>query len=250
MGYDRRMGVKERSFASLRKKLERDRELAAEDLRKRLRIQRLEYARAGISAYHKRRLGDAARAFKSYINALEELNGVSEGGLKPSHFDTKLEQPELLMLSGVYWDLVKLYDRTRTEERKRDFIHYLQKYVEFSKGMPYQHLCAEALRKYIVSQKPKHREEFKAAYRALSLYKCFVASSLVDVTNELTLPRLRYFRDQVLAKFRWGRKFINWYYKNGPSLGERAELLPNWIRHTLGKALDLIAKLVSMNYRP
>jgi hypothetical protein len=242
MGYDRRMGVKD--FTVVRKKLERDIEQAEEDKKRKLRVQRLEHARAGISAYQKRRLSEAVKHFKNYIHVLEELNRLPPGGLLPTHFDLKKDLSELLMISGVYWDLVKLYDRTRSKERYQEFAGYLEKYVVFSKGMPFQHLCAEALRKYIVSEKPIHRDEFKNAYRALSTYKCFVASALVDVTDEQTIPRLRDFRDQWLVRFYFGRLFIEAYYELGPLLSQAVTALPFGLRRVLGKALDHLAKLL------
>jgi hypothetical protein len=246
MGYDNRMALKNRNFAGVRKKLERDIEQAEEDIKRKLKVQRLEHARAGISAYQKRRLADAVRHFKNYIRVLEEINKLPPGGLLPTHFDRKKDLSELLMISGVYWDLVKLYDRTRSAERRQEFIQYLDKYVVFSKGMPFQHLCAEALRKYIVSEKPIHREEFKGAYRILGTYKCFIDTSQVDVTDEQTLPRLRDLRDQWLAKAFLGRLFIKIYYQIGPTLGTQVDKLPQSLRIYLGRWLDVVAKVTAM----
>ncbi len=235
------MAVKNRNLAVARRKIERDIEQAEEDRKRKLRAQRLEFARAGIANYQKRRLGEAVKAFKQYIHVLEELNKIPPGTLLPTHFDLKKDLSELLMLSGVYWDLVKLYDRTKSAEARQEFDHYLNKYITFSKGMPYQHLCAEALRKYIASEKPIHREPFKSAYRILNTSKCFIASALIEVTHLETLPRLRQFREEFLLKYYLGRIFVSWYYRWGPVLSQRVEALPHWIQFLLGKTLDGIA---------
>ena len=113
------------------------------------------------------------------------------------------------MISGIYWDLVKLYDRTRSPQKKKEFRHYFQKYLLFSKGMPFQPLCAESIRKYISSDKPVHRGEFASAYRVLSPSRCFIATSLIDVTSTDTLPRLRELRDRASQALTLGSSFYH-----------------------------------------
>src|SRR4051812_27489138 len=202
------MAIKNEDISQVRKKFEKTIELAEEERKRKLQIQRLELAHAGISAFKQRRFGETVRSFQSYIKVLEDLKGVPEGGLTPASFDLKKDQSELLMISGIYWDLVKLFDRTRSPQKRKEFHHYFQKYLLFSKGMPFQPLCAESIRKYISSDKPVHKSEFANAYRILSISRCFVATSLKDVTSVKTLPRLRAFRDHELRKSRIGRVFI------------------------------------------
>ena len=83
-------------------------ELAAEDKKRKLQAQRLEHARKGIAAFKLRKIGDAVRSFQNYLRTLEEIKGAVEGGLNPSHFDIKNEQQELLMVSGIYSNSVRL----------------------------------------------------------------------------------------------------------------------------------------------
>lgn len=216
--------------------------LAAEaERRKKLLNQRLELARSGLAAYQKGKITEAVRAFQSYLRILEEVKSAGESGLIPSCFDFQRELPELLMVSGVYWDLVKLYDRTKSPDKQREFHLYMDKYIIFSKGMPYQYLCAETLRKYIQQDKALHRAEFKNAYNVLKTSRCFVASALVDVIAPQTLPNLQHFRDQVLKNHTWGRRFTLLYYKHGPKAALWVNRLPRGIRKFLGFALDVIA---------
>lgn len=214
---------------------------AEEERRKKLLNQRIDIARSGVLAYQRHRLGDAVKAFQSYIRILEELKGCPEGGLMPTMFDFKRDLQELVLLSGVFWDLAKLYDRTRSADRQRDFTHYLRKYVIFSKNMPYQVLCAETMRKYINTDKPIHKKEFKAAYIEITGSKCFVATSLIDVIEPGVIERLRDFRDQRLAQSLVGRVFIRIYYTVGPWLALGMDFMPEAVRRRAARALARVS---------
>lgn len=206
---------------------------------------RIELAQSGVRAFENHKLAEAVKNFHSYLRILEDWKGVPEGKLSPSLFDTKNDVAELLLISGVYWDLTKLYDRTRSNERQRDFMHYLEKYIAFSKGMPFQHVCVETLRKYISNDKPIHKAEFKNAYKMLGGGgTCFVASSLMDVCDVDTLPRLRVFRDERLAGSAGGRAFIRWYYRNGPRMAAVCDRAPAGLRSVLARGLDWVARRV------
>ena len=204
---------------------------------------RIELAQSGVRAFENRKITEAVKSFHSYIRILEDWKSVPEGGLKPAHFDITKDVPELLLISGVYWDLVKLYDRTKSADKHREFLHYMEKYILFSRGMPFQHVCLETLRKYISNEKPVHKAEFKNAYKLLGGgdLTCFVATSLIDVCDEETLPRLRRFRDERLERTRAGRAFIAWYYRNGPRLAAAADRAPEIVRTVMGKTLDWFA---------
>jgi len=230
---------------SRRSRIENAHEVAEEERRKKLLSQRLDLARSGIQFYREGKVTDAIRSFHSYIRILEEVKNVGEGELFPSCFDLKRDLPELLMISGVYWDLAKTYDHTKTPEKQQEFHHYLEKYIIFSKGMPYQALCSETLRKHLQMSRPTHRAEFKNAYETLKKTRCFIASSLVDVTAPETLPSLRLFRDSVLRKSPTGRTLVYLYYQKSPKLAKRLNQLPNGIRKILGGLLDLLAKLAA-----
>ena len=205
---------------------------------------RIELASHGVASYQKQKIAEAVKSFHAYIRILEDWKGVGEGGLSPNHFDSKLDIAELLLISGVYWDLAKLYDRTKSAERYKEFSHYLGKYVQFSKGMPFQVVCMETMRKYIGSEKTVHTREFKQAYIALGGKPCFVATSLADLTAPTTTTQLRIFRDQTLKTSRAGRAFTIWYYRHGPVLASRMDAAPQWVRVCAARALDFIARRV------
>jgi hypothetical protein len=232
---------KDRGLRSARQHIQDAIEQAAEEHKRRLRTHRIELARRGVAAYEQRKITEAVRSFHTYLRVLEEIKGCAEGGLSPALFDNKKELPELLLISGVYWDLTKIYDRTRTPAKYREFTHYMEKFILFSRDMPYGPLSAETLRKYIGNEKPVHREDFKNAYKILGGGRCFVATELADEIAPTTMPRLWALRDQVLARSAAGRAFVAWYYRNGPALARVAARLPRPTRRALARALDLVA---------
>lgn len=206
---------------------------------------RITLAGQGVEAYQGKRLAEAVRAFRTYIGILEDWKRVEPGNLHPENFDTKKDLPEMVLISGVYWDLAKIYDRARNDAREKLFRHYLEKYVLFAKGMPYQPLCAETLRKYIGNKKPVHRDDFKNAYKVMTGSPCFVATSLIDVCDLETLPRLRRFRGEVLMPSRSGRAFVRWYYRAGPRIAAWLDRMPEFVRRGVARGLDLLAKMAA-----
>jgi len=200
--------------------------------------QRLELARQGVGKYQDREAGKSAMNFQSYIRILEDWKGVPEGSLRPSHFDPKKEEVEILLLSGVYWDLVKLFDRTKSEEKRKLFLHYLSQYIVFSKGLPHQQLSAETIRKYVTNGKPVHVEDFRNAYRALNKSKCFVASELFELVDDEAFEAWRDFRDRRLAVGRFGRAWVGLYYAAGPVVAAILSRSPRVVRRVVAGALN------------
>lgn len=230
----------------IRSKIQEQIDQARAEHQRELMKRRIELARQGFRYYQQHQISDAVKAFHTYLRIVEDWKGVPEGGLHPKLFDRQKEAAELLLISGVYWDLTKLYDRTKSKTKNKEFLHYIEKYVIFSRGMPHQAISTETLRKYVVTDRPKHKEEFKSAYKVLSDGKsCFVATSLADVCDAETLPRLRRFRDEVLEPRPAGRRFIDWYYKSGPSIADAVTRLPQPVRKAMGWSLDQVARAVS-----
>lgn len=222
----------------LRSRIQQSIDAAEEKRKKELFKRRIDLARKGLKDYQERKIGSAVNAFSTYLKVLEEFKGVPEGGLTPALFDLEKDIHELLLISGVYWDMVKLYDRTKSPEKQKDFEHYVSKYLIFAKNMPYQALCAETVRKYISTDRPVHKDAFKNLYKQLGGEKCFVAGALVDLIAPTTLPILREYRDNRLQKSRSGRAFVLIYYQVGPLLATCVERSPLALRRLLARAVD------------
>ncbi len=238
------MGERKTTSEQVRKKIEDAILVAAEDRKRKLLSQRITLAKSGVQAFQKHDMGTAIKSFVTYLRILEDVKGVDHGGLTPQHFDMRLDRNELIMISGVYWDLCKIYDRVKVENK--EFQQFMRKYIQFTKGMPFQAVCAETLRKYIANGKPKHPNEFKAAYKILAVSRCFVVTSLLDVIDEPALPTLRRFRDEFLARQPWGRGFIRWYYRNGPQIAQQVDALHPALRRGLGKIVSSLAKITKL----
>jgi len=233
--------VSERS-RKMRDQIDAAIEKARKEHRRDLFRKRIDLARQGVRLYQSRKLPDAVRAFHTYISILEDWKSVPEGGLHPGLFDVKTDLPELLLISGVYWDLAKLYDRTKSSGKQVEFRLYLEKFVVFTKGMPFQALAAETVRKYISIQNPVHRSDFKAAYKQIALTNCFVATALFDVCDAETVDRLRAFREVRLREKPFGRVLIALYERIGPVAADFSELWPQPLRVTAGRCLDFLGR--------
>jgi hypothetical protein len=225
----------------LRSRIEKQLRRQQEEQRKELLRKRVDIAKEGIRLYQAGSLIDGMRKYQQYILILEMWKKCGRDGLTLEVFDKTKDLYEIVLLSGIYWDIAKLYDRARRADQKQELALALQKYVTFSKSMPFQPLAGEALRRYLSSGKCKHRVEFKAAYSALTGEKCFVATSLLDVTDPMTIVRLRNFRDGKLRRSRAGLAAIRAYYRFGPCLARAMDRMPAWLRTWTGAVLDRIA---------
>jgi hypothetical protein len=208
--------VSERSLSSrARKKVEAEIQRAKREHFQKLVQRRMELARNGAAAFREGKHKDAMANYFGYIDVLEKSKEVERDMLQPKHFDAKKDLAELLLLSGVYWDLAKIQDHSKgkLDDRLR---HYLDRFVMFSRGMPFQHVSAELVRKYLANGTPRHRKEFKEAHIQLGGGKCFVATAVEEHLPSRTLPDLRRYRDEVLLKHRSGRVLVALYYRIGP----------------------------------
>jgi len=238
-------GVATEHLSRARKQIQEKIELQEQARRVELQRRRIEIAQKGVTHFNENHIVEAVSAFRSYLAIVEDIKNAPKGGLNPSHFDRKTEMAEMVLITGVYWDLVKLYDRTTSREAFIDFQNYLGRYVAFAKGMPYQTMCSESLRKHMRSKGAHHKVEFKAAYKQLVGSKCFIATELEDLTALETLPSLRVFRDRFLRQHSTGRNFVAWYYRNGPGLAESLSRAPQIVRKAMALVLDLFARIIS-----
>src|SRR4051794_25553860 len=94
-------------------------ELAEEDRKRKLLSQRMDVARGGMAAYRTGKIREALEKYHTYLALLEDSKGVGEGRLLPMHFDRIRDAADLIMISGIYWDLARLYDRAESVEKRR-----------------------------------------------------------------------------------------------------------------------------------
>jgi hypothetical protein len=236
---------KEEMTASLRDSIQASIDHAEAERQREMFRRRLDIARRGLESYQEKNHKEAAMAFLSYIQVLERWKKVEPGKLTLANFDTKADIHEILLLSGVYWDLCKIYDQTSGAQSLERLRHFLHQYYIFAKGMPFAGVSAETLRRYLRSSTVRHKSEFKKSYKLLSGHNCFVVTSLVDHTDDQTVEHLRAYRDGVLKTSWHGRVLVGfYYYAAGPVLARVLDLSPEWLRRFSARVCDRLAKRV------
>jgi hypothetical protein len=204
---------------------------------------RMELVRNGALAFKQGKIREATTNYFQYIDLLERTKGLKQGGLEPKHFDDKKDIAELLLLSGVFWDLARIHDKISKKNTVRlDF--YLDRFVVFSKGLTFERVSAELLRKFLVNGMPNHRKKFKDAHIRLGGNKCFMVTAVEEHCEVQTLPALRNYRDQILVHRFWGRLFVAVYYRVGPTLARGVIRLPEGMQRKLARFFDRIAHSV------
>lgn len=181
---------------------------------------RISSAKDGIRAYAKKDVQGAIKAYNAYFDALRiglKLEHNTE--IKAAQFNKEKDGAEMLLIAFISFDMMKIYDKMKGPNFEGEFQLARKRFADFTKGMKYQPLIAEMLRKYNRDQlgKTAHKKEFENTYTEIriKLGKCFIAHA-VFTEDEPEIEILRKFRDDVLARFFLGRKFISLYYKLSP----------------------------------
>lgn len=181
--------------------------------------QRITLVRLGKAAYAKNDFANAIKNYQNYLNIISEVKNVAEPQLRPEHFDKKKESSEMMLISQIHWDLAKVFDFS--PKMHNEFKKSISKFVAFSKGMPYQVVNAEILRKYIERGRIKNKADFKNAYKQIYVVskRCFIAE--FSFGEDPRVEILRNFRDEILLDSTLGQKFVINYYTFSPKLINR-----------------------------
>lgn len=208
---------------------------------------RMELAKLGVESQKNRNYRQALQCYLSYVDILQRSKGGSE--LHPSLFDVKSDSAELLMLTGIYWDLAKIYDRVKGKDKTKTK-YYLDKFVLFSKGTSYQRLSREMLRKFLTYENPRNRPLFKEAFVSLGGGKCFIATAVEDHFEDDTISVLRRFRDEVLSRNDTGRKLIRIYYQYSPDLAVLLIRSGSPVQRLVARLLERVASAIRYRFFP
>ena len=162
-----------------------------------------------------RQNNDMARAIEhhlQYLNTLAIYFDMEEQNLSPNLFDKEKDGWELLLVSQIYWDLAKYYDRG--ENFYKDFIHSLDQFVIFTVGFKHQNLNAKTLRAFMRQRVARHPKDFQEAYKKIhqETKACLIASDLYGEQGFKT-QKLRAFKKNLLNS-RWGFYCCEVYYQN------------------------------------
>ncbi len=227
-----------------RKKVKAQMETAERERTAKMSKRRIELVRAGALFFRQGKYRESIQSYYGYIDILEKSRNVARDSLKPKDFDPKKDVAELLLLTGVYWDLCLIHDRggKKTHEKLKFF---LERFVAFSRGMPFQHVSAELIRKLLVNGNPRNRKDFKDSHIKLGGGKCFLATAVEEHLDPVTLPALRRYRDEVLLVTPCGRIFVRVYYAIGPALARGMIRMPEGFRRGFARMIDRISIKIS-----
>jgi hypothetical protein len=186
-----------------------------EELAKRISI-----AREGRTLIERRNYPAAMAAYRRFLSITARSFNVEVEDLAPTQFDEKSRVSESLIISLIFFDLLKILDKLDSESAVEERRMYHRLFIRFTKGMPFQHFAAENIRRHLVYAKTiQNKNEFWATHKAIAGSAfCIVASWAFDSSSAPQVERLRRFRSEVLWPTRTGRAFTRWYYRNGQKI--------------------------------
>ncbi|MGE4231996.1 MAG: CFI-box-CTERM domain-containing protein [Bacteriovoracia bacterium] len=197
--------------AAVRKSLRESYERQQENKRRKAWRVRIDIARKGVRYFEQGNVTEALKNFREYMSILELKHGVEPDGLHPNFFSDKEGAAEMLLITGVYWDMAKIHDHIKGH--KLQTRQCINKFLEFSIDRPHVILSSEAIRRYLKSGQCVNVDDFKNAHNLVRqhLTKCFLATAVYGPTSQEVLI-LRNFRDQVLLKSSFGKWATKVYY--------------------------------------
>jgi len=172
----------------------------------------------------------AVEKYNHYLAILATYYKTEEAQLSPKLFDQDKNLTEMLLISNVYWDLAKAYDRS--PRLQKECVRCLTQFVSFSLGYKYQHVNAQMLKKFLRGKKAHNKKAFQQALDRLNVESkaCYLATHAFPNNEHEVLTTLRAFKKS-LFQFKLGRIFVSEYYHYSPKL---IKVLEN------NKALDSI----------
>lgn len=221
---DRQRERSEKLEAQIKEQEKRKKErLFLEELAKRISI-----AREGRTHIERKNFPAAMNSYRRFLSITARSVDKDISELTPTLFDKKNRIAESLIISSIFFDLLKMLDKLNTPSAIEERRLYHKLFLKFTKGMPFQHFAAENIRKALVySDSIINKKEFWATYRAIvGRSFCIVATWAFDSDSAPDVVRLRRFRDEILWPHPLGRAFSRWYVKNGPQIANGLSFIP------------------------
>ncbi|MBT3585545.1 MAG: hypothetical protein HN509_11620 [Halobacteriovoraceae bacterium] len=177
---------------------------------------RLKYLKKGQEFSQADDIPKAVQCYNQYLHALALFFRTEEPALKPKLFDQESDIAELLLISHVYWDLAKAYDRS--PNLRHESVRCLDQFTKFTIGYKYQHVNAQMLRNFIKKRLAYNPKAFKQAYEKIKVQSksCYIATYCYSEEHPY-LANLRQLKLHLLNN-RLGNKFVDYYYLYSPLL--------------------------------
>lgn len=186
--------------------------------------ERLKYLKRGQEYNKADDIPKAVECYSQYLNCLATYFEVDEKKLSPTLFDPEKDVAEMLLISHVYWDLSKAYDRS--PNLRIESVRCLDQFVKFTIGFKYQYVNARMLKNFIRKRLAHNPKAFKQAYERIQVEskKCYVATYAFGEDHYVTND-LRLFRNRMINR-RLGSEFIDLYYQYSPKYIKFCQKLP------------------------
>lgn len=216
-------------------------ERAKEVRKKRMWQNRVPLVKHGHTMMKRKQFSAAAVSYEKYIRLIEVVFDCKPGKLTAEMLKDSARTAELTVITGVYWDLVRIYDSSdRYLPRQKNAAVQLAKYASYTPIFP------DLLRKADSFMKQcRHPEVIKTFLTTCKRKKgrCFVATSAFEDPLSKEVIYLRTFRDSKLKQTAVGRSFVFYYYKYSPAVACFLDK-QSWLKPTFRAALRLVIKCV------
>ncbi|PIP91153.1 MAG: hypothetical protein COW01_05740 [Bdellovibrionales bacterium CG12_big_fil_rev_8_21_14_0_65_38_15] len=157
----------------------------------------------------------AVQFYSQYLNILAQYFDVPESSLSPAFFNRENDLAEMLLISHVYWDLGKAYDRS--PNLTLESIRCLKQFVAFTIGFKYQYANSQMVKKFVRQKLAHNPKAFKDTYEKIRIEAkgCYIATLCYGSLDPRTIA-LRDYRDTVLSRYNLGKVFIHIYQVISP----------------------------------
>lgn len=204
---------------------------------------RVNFVKSGHNFMNKQLFSDAAVSYEKYIRTLEIVFDCESGQLSPQIFKEQAKTAELTVITGVYWDLVRIYDTSdKYADRQKVAANQLAKFIGYTP------IYAELIRKAqnFLKKGARNPEVIKNFLKAAGQKhgRCFIATSAFEIPLAHEILVLKKFRDDKLKSSKMGRKFITIYYKVSPAIAchlDRHKYLKPAVRTVLRAVIKCVS---------
>jgi len=200
------------------------REKAKEQHKLMLWKSRVNMIRKARQLMNEKAFSDAAVQYEKYIKVLEVVFNAETGGLTPEHFKDSARTQELTVVAGVYWELMRIYDTSsKYGDRMQSAAKKLAEFLRYTPVYPDIIRKAEVFAK--TANNPSVIKSFlKTAVESKG--RCFIATAAFSSPFAVEVVELQAWREEVLLKTGWGKRFVSIYYRISPPLARILDALP------------------------
>lgn len=216
-------------------------ERAKDMKKKRLWQNRVALVRNGHALMKNQLFSEAAISYEKYLRLVEVVFNCGPGQLTPEILKESAKTAELTVITGVYWDLVRIYDASDKYGGRQKFAA-----KQLAKFITYTPIYADLVKKaQIFMKSSRHPDVIKSFLIASKAQKsrCFIATAAFETSQATEVIELQRFRDEFLKVTPVGRKFVYFYYKVSPKIACFLDQ-QTWLKPAIRAVLRLVIKCV------